>query len=111
MVVGDEYKAVYMEDSGTGRLQPQNIAALVDSYTEEKPDTDEALKPFNMRVSEHDRARVRVLADVLGTTRAALGRELLHQALNEAFQCLPDDRKPSLDALDEAISAERGGSA
>ncbi len=107
--IHDAYTAIFVEDSGTGVRQPQNIAALVESYIEPvEASQDEPMRAFNLRLPDHDRARLRVLADVLGTSKTGIARELLHQSLNEAFQCLPQDRKPSLDDLDAAIAAERG---
>lgn len=102
----DQYTAIFTEDSGTGERQPQNIAALVETYVE-KPQ-DEPLRGFSIRLTDYDRGRLRVLSEVLGTSKSSMARELLHYALNEAFQCLPADRKPDLSALDEAIAAERG---
>ncbi len=103
----DQYTAIFIEDSPEpGQRQPVNIAALVMQYVERTE--DEPMKGFHLRMTDYDRARLRVLSDVLGTSKSGLARELLHHGLSEAFQTLPDDLKPDLEALDEAISAERG---
>ncbi len=95
----DSHTAIFLEG------QPVNIAALVRQYVEGTE--DEPMKGFHLRMTDVDRARLGLLADVLGTTKSGLARELLHYGLNEAFQCLPDDVKPGLDALDEAIASEQ----
>jgi hypothetical protein len=96
----DSHKAIFLEG------QPVNIAALVMQYVERTE--DEPMKGFHLRMTDEDRARLGVLADVLGTTKSGLARELLHHGLNEGFQSLPDKIKPDLADLDKALAVERG---
>jgi hypothetical protein len=102
----DSYTAIFIEDSPEpGQRQPVNIPALVMQYVERTE--DEPMKGFHLRMTDNDRGRLRVLADVLGTSKSGLARELLHHGLNEAFHSLPDEIKPDLADLDKALAAER----
>ncbi len=71
--------------------QPMNIPALVWSYLADTDSEPGKMRTFTIRVEESDHTRLTLLAEVMGTSKTTLARELLSMAMREATHALPDE--------------------